>query len=33
MSTNEDVIDHIRTIKKAINTAHEAVSGWQTYGR
>jgi len=32
MSTNEDMIDHIRTIKKGINAAYEAVSGWQTYG-
>ena len=32
MSTNEDVIDHVRTIKRALNAAQEAVSGWQEYG-
>ena len=31
MSTNEDVIDHVRTIKKALNTTAETVLGWQTY--
>jgi len=32
MSTNEDVIDHVRTIKRALNAAQEAVTGWQGYG-